>query len=152
VKHHSFLALAGSCIIGLSALKAATIPGSFQQIDCEGGGWFEQVIPHASGRLYGRTDVGGMYRSDDHGETWRFLSGDIPSPAAYYVQGVAVSALNPDVVYQATGVSYYATDPGRGIWKSVNGGTSLDAGARRGEFLGQRSRALGLGMPRHRAG
>ncbi len=103
---------------------ASTIAGSFQQIDCDGGGWFEQVIPHSSGRLYGRTDIGGMYRSDDHGSNWRFISGDLPYQACYFVQGVAVAAGNADTVYQATGTSYAASDPGRGIWKSSDGGTS----------------------------
>ncbi len=108
-------------ICGASAF-AGIIPGSFRQVDCEGGGWFEQIIPHRSGVLYGRTDVGGMYRSDDHGDTWQFLSGDLQHGASYHVQGVAVSAFNPDVVYQATGVSYSPTDPGRGVWKSSDGG------------------------------
>jgi photosystem II stability/assembly factor-like uncharacterized protein len=126
VKRHTLLLLGiiGICAGLVRPGAAAILPGTFNQIDCEGGGWFEQVIPHSSGRLYGRTDVGGMYRSDDHGENWRFLSGDMPSPACYYVQGVAVLPSNPDVVYQATGVSYYESDPGRGIWKSINGGTT----------------------------
>ncbi len=102
----------------------ATIPGTFQQIDCDGGGWFEQIIPHGSGRIYGRTDIGGMYRSDDHGDTWHFISGDLPYVACYFVQGVAVAAGDADVVYQATGTSYADTDPGRGIWKSIDGGTT----------------------------
>jgi hypothetical protein len=103
---------------------AATIPGTFQQIDCDGGGWFEQIIPHNSGRIYGRTDIGGMYRSDDHGDAWHFISGDLPYLACYFVQGVAVAAGNADIVYQATGTSYADTDPGRGIWKSTDGGTT----------------------------
>jgi hypothetical protein len=123
MNYYRLVALVFSGIFAARLLIAETVPGSFNQIDCEGGGWFEQVIPHPSGRLYGRTDVGGMYRSDDHGDSWQFLSGDMPSNACYYVQGVAVSS-NPDVVYQATGVSYYESDPGRGVWKSTNGGTT----------------------------
>lgn len=107
-----------------TAAIAATLPGVFQQIDCDGGGWFEQIIPHGSGRLYGRTDIGGMYRSDDHGDSWKFISGDLPYVGAYYVQGVAVATGNANVVYQATGTSYAASDAGRGIWKSTDGGTS----------------------------
>ena len=124
MKSRRLAALLITGALAMPSLTAAIIPGVFKQIDCEGGGWFEQIIPHSSGRLYGRTDVGGMYRSDNHGDTWQFLSGDLPSNACYYVQGVAVSAANPDVVYQATGVSYYASDPGRGVWKSTNGGGS----------------------------
>jgi len=124
MNYHRLVTLAFSCTFAARLVLATTIPGSFQQIDCDGGGWFEQVIPHSSGRLYGRTDIGGMYRSDDHGDTWRFLSGDMPYRACYYVQGVAVAAANDDIVYQATGVSYAASDPGRGVWKSIDGGTT----------------------------
>ena len=125
------------------SLLAATIPGSFQQIDCEGGGWFEQVIPHVSGRIYGRTDVGGMYRSDNHGDTWQFISGDLPSNACYYVQGVAAVPSNPDIVYQATGVSYYDTRPGPGNLEEPGRRNQLGASAGGRQFLGQRLRTLG---------
>lgn len=111
--------------LGVVSALTATIPGSFTQIDCEGAGWFEQVIPTATGRLYGRTDVGGLYRSDNHGDSWQFLSGDMADSASYHVQGVAVSSADPDVVYQCTSTSYSdITSPGVGIWKSTDGGTS----------------------------
>lgn len=119
-----FLFCLTSLFLAAPLARSATLDGAFHQIDCDGGGWFEEIIPHSSGRLYGRTDVGGMYRSDDHGDTWQFLSGDLPFPAAYYVQGVAVAAGNANVVYQATGTSYASSDPGRGIWKSVDAGAA----------------------------
>ena len=106
------------------AASATTIPGAFQQINCDGGGWFEQIVPHASGRLYGRTDIGGLYRSDDHGDSWQFLSGDFSNGASYFVQGIAVAAGDANVVYQATGTSYAGAEPGRGVWKSADGGAS----------------------------
>ncbi len=65
-----------------------------------------------------------MYGSDDHGDTWQFISGDLPYLASYYVQGVAVPTGNAGTIYQATGTSYAASDPGRGIWKSTSGGSS----------------------------
>src|SRR4051812_10787005 len=123
-RHVRIAALISACVLVAPSIPANTVPGSFQQIDCDGGGWFEQIIPHGSGRLYGRTDIGGMYRSDDHGDSWHFISGDLPYVACYFVQGVAVAAGNADVVYQATGTSYADTDPGRGVWKSIDGGTT----------------------------
>jgi len=59
-------------------LNADTIPGSFSQIDMQCGGYYTGVVQHPSGRLYGRTDGGGMYLSDD-GFTWKYLSGDMTS-------------------------------------------------------------------------
>ncbi|MFO1523076.1 MAG: hypothetical protein U1G05_13750 [Kiritimatiellia bacterium] len=108
----------------LPLTAAAAIPGSFRQIDGDGGGWFSGFAGHPGGRVYGRTDVGGLYRTDDHGESWRFLSGDMTSPAGWYVQGVAVDPGDSNVVYQCCGTSYASGDPARGIWKSSDGGAT----------------------------
>jgi hypothetical protein len=92
-------------------------------MDTDDGGWFTGFAIHSSGRLYGRTDIGGLYRSDDHGDSWQFLSGDMTSPAALMVQGVAVAAGDPNIVYQCVGVSY-SDIASQGIWKSTDGGAS----------------------------
>ena len=103
---------------------ADVIPGSFRQIDGDGGGWFSGFAGHSGGRIFGRTDVGGMYRSDDHGLSWRYLSGDMITVAGSFVQGIAVDPGNSNVVYQCVGTSYSAGDASRGIWKSSDGGDS----------------------------
>lgn len=109
-------------LAGAPAVAADVCPGSFRQIDCDGAGWFTNLIVHPTGRLYGRTDVGGVYRSDDHGNSWRFLSGDFTSPSGYFVQGVAAAPGQADAVYICLGTSYDAGGPERGIWKSADGG------------------------------
>jgi len=57
------------------AFAASTLgtaqPGAFRQTDLDAGGWLTGFASHPAGRLYARTDVGGVYRSDDHGATWR---------------------------------------------------------------------------------
>ena len=106
---------------------AGTIPGGFTQMDMECGGYLPVVIQHASGRLYARTDGGGIYSSDDHGNSWSYLSGDMTSAAALIPQGIAVpqsAGSSSNLIIQAVGVDYLASDPGRGIWKSTNGGGS----------------------------
>ena len=102
--------------------QSGTIAGTFQQMDTDDGGWFTGFAAHSSGRLYGRTDVGGVYRSDDHGDTWTYLSGDMTGAACHFVQGLAIAAGNAEVVYQCVGVSY--NESGEGVWKSTNGGAS----------------------------
>ena len=106
----------------ITSLLPAQIPGSFSQSDIDCGGWFTGIQQHQSGRLYGRTDVGGIYDSDDRGESWTFLSEDSPTPGGLFVQGIAVSNDDPDIIYQASGVSYFPDDPNRGIWKSKDAG------------------------------
>ena len=107
-----------------TGIQAEEIPGTFQDVFLDGGGWFTGLTQHGDGRLYGRTDVGGCYRSDDYGNNWTYLGGDMPTQGSLCVQGIAVSPNDPDLVVQAAGVSYFPDDPGRGIWKSDDGGES----------------------------
>ncbi|GAB4171533.1 MAG: hypothetical protein Fur0032_10800 [Terrimicrobiaceae bacterium] len=100
------------------------IPGSFVQVDCDGGGWVTGLAAHSSGRIYARTDVGGVYATDDAGETWRFLSGDFTTPGAYCVQGVVVAPSDADTAYICLGTSNMITDDANGIWKTVDGGAT----------------------------
>ncbi|MBP7950737.1 MAG: exo-alpha-sialidase [Verrucomicrobiales bacterium] len=102
----------------------ASQPGAFRQTDLDAGGWLTGFASHSSGRLYARTDVGGVYRSDDQGGSWRFLSGGMTSSAGLYVQGLTVAEGSADVVFEAVGTSYAATDANRGVWRSADGGTS----------------------------
>jgi hypothetical protein len=106
---------------------AGTIPGSFRQIDMDDGGYMPVVIQHPSGRLYGRTDGGGVYRSDNHGDTWIFLSGDFTTDGALVVQGIAVQqsgGSSSNLLLQATGCNDLPNDTSRGIWKTTDGGAN----------------------------
>lgn len=98
------------------------MPGAFRQTNLDGGGWVTGFASHPSGRLYLRTDVGGIYRSDDQGQNWTWLSGNFTTYASWLVQGLAVGETSPNLVFQAVGASYTPTDPGRGIWRTTDGG------------------------------
>ena len=120
-------------VIALSALvtlltpliAAAQLPGGFTQINMQDGGYYPAIIQHWSGRLVGRTDGGGIYSSDNHGACWTYLCGEMKTPAALVPQGIAMPQMagsSSNLILQACGVSYDNTDPGRGIWKTTNGG------------------------------
>ena len=120
-------------VIGLAALAplwttlnaAAQLQGGFSQINMQDGGYYPSIIQHWSGRLVGRTDGGGIYSSDNHGLSWTYLSGDMKTSAALMSQGIAMpqtAGSSSNLILQACGVSYWNTDPGRGIWKTTNGG------------------------------
>jgi hypothetical protein len=119
--------LLGMAVIGCAAVDAASSvgasqPGVFRQTDLDAGGWLTGFASHSGGRLYARTDVGGVYRSDDRGGSWRFVSGNMTSSAGLFVQGLAVAESSADVIYQAVGTSYVASDAARGVWRSLDGG------------------------------
>lgn len=115
-------------LLGVRADAASVVgsaqPGVFRQTDLDAGGWLTGFASHAGGRLYARTDVGGVYRSDDRGDSWRFLSGEMTSGAGHSVQGLAVGETSADRVFQAVGRSYSATDAVRGVWRSTDGGAN----------------------------
>lgn len=106
------------------------VNGGFTQIDVDGGGWFTGFAAHSSGRLYGRTDVGGAYRFDSNTQSWTWLNGSIDRFGSSLVHGIAVNPgnvndpANSDVIYMATGTSLLGTQSGSGIWKSTDSGNS----------------------------
>lgn len=98
---------------------------TFRSVNFEGAGWVTAVKYSADGtRLYARTDVGGVFISNDGGTTWQFISTYAETLAGLYIQGLAIHPSNKDIVYVAAGTSYRDTDPGRGIWKTTNGGAT----------------------------
>ena len=111
-------------LFGFQSLFAQLIPGTFSQIQTHGGGWQTGFAQHPEGRLYCRTDVGGIYRSDDFGDSWTFLSNNFTTPAPLLVHGLAVSPSDADIVLFGGGASYTANDPNRRIWKSTVGGST----------------------------
>lgn len=118
-----FLLLAFGSVHAASTVGAPQ-PGVFKQTDLDAGGWLTGFASHSSGRLYARTDVGGVYRSDDQGTSWRFLSGEMNSSAGLFVQGLAVGEGSAEVVFQAVGTSYTSVDANRGVWRTTDGGTT----------------------------
>ena len=91
-----------------------------------GGGYLQHVAfsQTDTNRIYLATDVGGCYRSDDGGGTWRMLHGAFPHArgALYQVRGVCVHPSDPDSVLFAAGDGWH---PLSGVWKSVDAGRSF---------------------------
>ncbi len=86
------------------------------------------VAPGASARMYavlGATKGGGVYRSDDGGESWRLANADT---RLWGRDGdfneVKVDPTNPDVVYVANVVTWKSTDGGKTFvgWRGAPGG------------------------------
>ncbi|GCE25079.1 carbohydrate-binding protein [Dictyobacter alpinus] len=121
--------------------QAANVAGSYKwkQLKIGGGGWITGIVaqPTTPGLIYGRADVGGLYRWDQKTQTWTQLlttsSVPKPNPSDYDVESVAVSKTNNKLVYAAVGITYnFATDtPAGRILKSTDQGrTWTDNGQR----------------------
>lgn len=67
-----------------------------------GGGCYPNITidPTRKGRLYVTSDVAGLWRSDDNGDTWIFITKGLED---LQVAQVEISPVNPDVLYAATG-------------------------------------------------
>ena len=89
-----------------------------------GGGYIQQVVisPSNPKRTYAYVDVGGVYRSDDGGNSWRMCHGNLPANRSNYsVRGLWVDPVNPDHVVIVTGNRW---DGRQGVYLSTDGGNS----------------------------
>ena len=80
------------------------------------------VSPANPKRVYAiveQADVGGAYRSDDGGATWKYVSGEHKlRERAWYYSMIVADPKNPDVAY-APEVSLYKTTDGGVTWRWV---------------------------------
>ena len=114
---------------GSGLFKSLDGGGTWRQIgkglptfDADGAGRYGiTVAPTMPNRMFATVDArrnGGLYRSDDAGETWYEITKDdrVAGRASDFAE-VKVDPKNPDVVYTASVVS----------WKSVDGGRTFTA-------------------------
>jgi photosystem II stability/assembly factor-like uncharacterized protein len=114
-----------SIVVIFLFLSSMGVSQSLRSVNFQGAGWVTAVKYSSDGsRLYARTDVGGVFRSDNGGQNWQFISNYAETYSGLYIQGLAVHPSNNNIVYAACGVSYRSTDEGRGVWKSTNGGNT----------------------------
>ena len=100
--------------------------GAWRSCRIGGGGYAQNVVlcPSDPKRCYAYIDVGGIFRSDDGGQTWRMLHGSLPAPGGIYeTRGLSVDPRNADVILVAIG-SQWAIGP-TGVYRSTDGGNDL---------------------------
>ena len=91
---------AGSLLWAMGTLADTPVP-AWQWAGWGGGGFFHSAVFHPSkdGVLYMGGDVCGVYKSEDHGRTWRLSNKGL---ADYGVYSLAVDRTAPDTVYAST--------------------------------------------------
>ncbi len=82
------------------------------------------LVPGREGRLYAGT-LSGVWGSEDGGESWRRLTGDLPE--AQKVTSLLVDAGQPDTVIAGTWRRAYRSDDGGRTWAGIFEGMVLDS-------------------------
>ncbi len=101
-----------------------------------GGGYYYSAVFHPTrdGVIYLGGDVAGVYKSEDHGQSWRLINRGL---ADYGVFSLAVDRTAPDTVYAATA---------GGLCKSTDGGAQwrlLPNTGRKGlRITGEKNRSI----------
>lgn len=94
---------------------------------CPNGiGWIESLAIHPldSRILYAGSNSGGLYRSNDAGNTWRFVLNIDPVTG---VQDMVLDESNPDELWIGTGTTVNQFPFGYGVLHSVNGGETWES-------------------------
>ncbi len=103
-------------LVGASCLwsvaSGAASPETWTPCGWGGGGFYYAAAFHPTrvGVIYMGGDVNGVYKSEDHGQSWRMINQGL---ANYGVFSLAVDRVNPETVYAATE---------SGLCKSTDGG------------------------------
>ncbi|MFY0675381.1 MAG: T9SS type A sorting domain-containing protein [Bacteroidia bacterium] len=79
--------------------------------------------PTDSNIMWAGAPYGGVWKTEDYGNTWRCLTDHLPS---FGVTGLAVDPTNPDIIYAGTGDGETGRNPGFGVWKSTDGGQTWE--------------------------
>lgn len=94
--------LIGSVCVTLSSSLAGAADLRWEFAGWYGGGCYPNIEfdPVRKGRVYLTSDVAGLWRSNDNGDNWSFITKGLNN---LLVTQVRISPVNPDVVYVGTG-------------------------------------------------
>ncbi|GAT32580.1 hypothetical protein TSACC_2979 [Terrimicrobium sacchariphilum] len=97
----ALLPLAGLVDSRAQTADAAGASTTWEHSGWGGGGFFYCAAYHPAkdGTIYMGGDVGGAYKTEDHGLNWKLINNGL---ASYGVFSLAVDQRNPDTVYAAT--------------------------------------------------
>ncbi len=105
-------------------------PGSLSSVSWSpigpgGGGWIPAitVAGDPSHTVYVACDVGGIYKSTDHGRTWQIKNNGLTT---YYVQAIAYDPGTPSILYAATRGGVFKSTNGGESWQSKRSGFPLE--------------------------
>ncbi|MDL1976301.1 MAG: hypothetical protein LWX55_16325, partial [Deltaproteobacteria bacterium] len=107
-------------------LSSGTEASSIESLKVNGGGYITciAVSPSSPNIVYASSDLGGMYRSTDHGNNWNITIKGLVTIADLSVTTIGIDPKNPNVAYIGTGHAWSIEEGGYegGIFKTTNGG------------------------------
>jgi photosystem II stability/assembly factor-like uncharacterized protein len=105
-----------------------------------------KVIYAGTGETDIRSDLasgGGVYKSTDGGETWKYVG----LKETRQIAKIVVDSSNPDVVYVGALGHAYGPNAERGVYKSTDGGATWQHVLDKGSELGVADMAIAAGKP-----
>ena len=81
--------------------------------------------PIDSMKMYAASASGGMYYSNDRGDSWNLYSGSTQIPKTS-IASICIDSSNNNIIYMGTGDANYYSN-GYGVYKSTNNGTTFSA-------------------------
>jgi photosystem II stability/assembly factor-like uncharacterized protein len=106
-----------------------------------------KVIYVGTGESDIRSDLasgGGVYKSSDAGETWKYIG----LKETRQIAKIVIDPTNADVVYVGALGHAYGPNPDRGVYKSVDGGVTWKHVLDKGPELGVADLAIAAGNPK----
>ena len=115
--------VAASTAAGALSPAGPARAGVWSNVNPGGGGAFTCVGAGISGTIIVGSDIGGVYRSDNHGATWENVGSSGGGLIRSYVSSVAFSPDNGSLVYLGTdGGLYRSGNAGKSFSVSFTGG------------------------------
>ena len=112
-------------LISNTFLKSQNYSKQWKQSDLGGGGFITGLVLHPTNAniVYGRCDVGGVFKSEDGGKSWNPINKGMTEYHHHQVRSLAMSPHNPEILFRCSGARNGGVTYGS-IHKSVNGGAS----------------------------
>lgn len=120
------LLIGALAVSNLVASSDETSYGGWKSSRIGGGGYIVDLIPTSNAQVYyTHTDVGGFYRSDDGGATWRMLQGALPATRGNQEpRSLVVDPRDPNTILVANGSHWQNTR--EGVFRSTDGGQTFE--------------------------